>query len=500
MKTLLFIILIGDLIEPALASALSEREMLVRCYGHLTGQRIPTGHALWTQISAGKRAVRICLDLLNETKLAADGSMATASNDQRLILRQFNDFHRSWFAKQFMSGYDFGDSFAGMVDVHDPTEGALFLTRTLLADSQHYSSVLRGFDAMEALRDSSTANGHGSSSGIKRASRVLTGGLDNFDGTFDWNASVLVSGKTTSVDEPPFETSPLTLLQVGSLYGIRPRSSLETAPRIFTRHTGGSATMNEGSIAIPHPVRKNYGGGVLGSQPFLLFNFGYGLEYQPNGADKIPRTWMSAALKTFLCREGPYLLDSDVNGYLQGTASGVPAFRNQKSCLRCHATLDQGALTARNLVPASTLVFATTSVRATVTIANYAVNSTPQAGQEPWPVRGVAAIRNQSPMGKLYFRSITGELVHRDVNGINEMGTAMTETDDYYVCAAKRYVEYLTGVKVKLSEADGNSKKEKAWRDLTVALGRELRQTGSLKTLVKRIMESDYYRQRDFGR
>ena len=490
----LAILLFGS--QTILADRLSERAMLVRCYAHLTGQRIPSNHAYWAQLG-NQRAAKLCLDLLNGTTIAADGFVR--GTEQQLVLKQLNYFHRTWFNKQFHTNAEFFEQDYGTPDIHEATEGALFLSRALFGDNAKYWDVLRGTDALEAIRNPSTANSYGSNS-TKRVTRMYI--TDNPTGSFDWSVPQIAVAPNFVI-APPYTSTPAALIAVGALTGIRTRSQVDMVPTIYTSFANGGAILNDATLEVPQPLRRNYGGGVLGSQPFLLYNFGHALTYRADGAEKLPRNWVVAAYRTFLCKEGPYLLASDVTAHRLNSAAGVPAFRTQTSCLQCHSSMDQAALTARNLTPASNAGFTTDGqVRLTALIANFAVTRGPEAGQSAWPDRAVASIRNQAPNGTFLFRSYNGGLISRGLTSVNDLGVAMSSTEDYYACAAKRYIRYFTGVNVRLNESEGAAftARESKWREFAIALGKELQATGSLKTMIRRIIESDFYHQKDFGR
>ncbi len=484
------------------ATALSEKAILARCYSQMTGERLPVFSPIWARLTT-KLAVEVCFELLAGTQMNAQGLVNASDHVQLRIIKQFNDFHRGWFTKKMQSPFDFGDSQGGTVDIHEATEGALFLTRALLGEGRSYRDVLRGFDRLAAVRDPASASASGSSSGFKRVSRAFLGSYDG-DSFFNWNSPALVVSRVPYGEAPPYEIVNVPLVGVGTIYGIQSRGEVISIPRLMTRQNQGTSILNESGLIVPQDLRISYGGGALGSQPFLLLNFGHGFDYLSDGALKLPRAWVTEALKTFLCSEGPYLTEADSNTYLR-SGENVPPFRAQTSCLRCHATLDQAALTARNLTPSTTATFTTTSARVSALIASYAVTREAQPGQEFWPSKPVDSSRFQAPVGKLYFRTLNGQLIDQNVSGIDGLGVALSSTPDYYACAARRYFEYFTGVRVHLSDSGARAQtdplfaKEKAMREFVLALGEDLQTTGSLKVMIKKILESNYYRRSDFG-
>jgi hypothetical protein len=486
------------------ARSLSEGAVLARCYAQLTGESLARDNPLRLRLKTEK-ASDICTSLLSDVQLDPGTGELTKKQDRtsRRILRQFNDFHRSWFAHGFMNATEFGDALAGTVDIQDTSEAAYYFTRALFTEGLHYNSALRTQAGLEAIRDSRFASASGSMSGVTRASRAFLGPLDvETVGGMNWNSNLVVLGL---MQAPPYTTIEIPIIQVGELVGIRRRSLGEQkTPMLLTR---SDTLVNEAGLDLPHDLRRNYGGGALGSQGFLLYNFGHDLSFVTNGTTKLPRRWIAEAFSTFLCRSGPLLRDEDTAALKKPFAPATPVFRTANSCLRCHGALDQSAMTARNLTPAATGgIFLT--VRESATVANYTVSAVkPPVSQEFWPAADVPTFRSQAPTGKLYFRSITGALVDTEVADIAALGKALSETDDYYACAAARYIEHFTGVTVPQQDpidlekqAIAPTAKDREWRALVLTLARDLKASGSLKTMIAHIFESNAYKQSDFGR
>ena len=494
--------------DVAQARALNDRELLARCYSHLTGLRLPAKDPLYTQLES-KKPIQVCVDLLNSVRLKADGRLENDTPVSRAVLKQLNDFHRGWFEKRMLGATELSDALQATIDVTDFSQPAYYISRALFTDGMHYNSALRGSDNVMAIRDSSTATASGSPTGFKRPSRTYSYGFDGAGqrGPERINESV-IAWSATPGNPDALEFAPLKLVQVGELVGFDLDPGMANVGGLWTKAVGGGGTINDTGLATPINPRAHFGGGALGSQSMLLLNFGHSFDYDTNGTTKLPRRWMSAALKSFLCREGPYLRNADVEP-TKRLDPAAPPFRQSNSCLRCHATMDQAALTTRNLVIGETSTFINTFNRISALIGRFNVSAGKEPGQEFWPWKPVANFKYQAPEGKLYMRSATGALIDRNVSNLNELGIAMSDTDDYYACAAKRYVERFTGVNVSLfdpADADNEavyaaqSEKERDMRARVLALGNELRMTGSLKKLIQRIMESDEYRQSDFGK
>lgn len=495
--------------EKAQARILNQRELLARCYSHLTGQRLPAKDPLYLRL-AMKDAAQVCVDLLNSVKFNANGVLTEPNNSlHRAILKQFADFHRGWFDKRFLLANELNDALWGTIDVVDPYQPSYYITRALFTDGLHYNTVLRGHENLMAVRDMTTATAAGSPSGTKMPTRIYQGGYDG------QNPAIIPSritepllGFAATSDINNLSFVPIPLVQVGQLIGIRPVAGTANVGGFWTKAVGGGGTLNESGLIMPLNANEAFGGGAIGSQASLILNFGHSFDYSTNGTTKLPRRWADANFKSFMCRTGPYVRAQDVPQYIT-KEMGTPPFRQSTSCVRCHSAMDQAAITTRNLTLGQTSTFIGSHNRISALIGRFNVTAGKEANQDFWPSKDVASFKHQAPEGKLYIRSINGDLIDRTVQNLNELGIAMSETDDYYACAASRYLEKLTGITVNLFDPADNdnatalsslNEHDREFRNFVMALGQELRMGGSLKQMVKRIIQSDYYRRSDFGR
>ena len=392
-----------------------------------------------------------------------------------------------------------------------PYQQSYYVSRALFTDGLHYNSVLRGSDNLMAVRDASTATTANAPSGTRRPTRIYFGGYDGEGSDQSLSPmrmveSVIAFATTNDINKLSF--APIPMVQVGQLIGIRPVAGEANVGGLFTKATGGGGTLNDAGLSIPMNPNAAYGGGAMGTQSSLVLNFGHSFDYDTNGTTKLPRRWIDATMKSFMCRQGPYVRVQDIGQYKR-TDPSAPPFRQSESCLRCHAMMDQAALTTRNLVIGQTSTFINSHNRLSALIGRFNVSAGSEPGQEFWPWKPVASFKYQAPVGKLYFRSMSGNLIDQPVNNLNELGIAMSNTDDYYACAAKRYFEKFTGVSINLYDPndvdnttviEGQNVRDLEFRNFVLALGQELKAGGNLKNLVKRILESDFYKQSDFGK
>ncbi len=490
---------------------LSEREILARCYAQLTGTRLPVRDPLWKKLET-KLATEVCAELIDSVSLDNNG-LLTESLDpmHRLILRQFNDIHRSWFPQHLSFLNTFPDTYYGTVDVYDADEPALFITRALFSQQlKPYRSVLSGYESLYAIRDNSTTHPSRRPQApqeLYRPSRIFVGDARIEDqqpvGVLKLEA---VAGQ--SIDGQYFPIQ-VPLVQVGSLYGIGVSTDTSSTSNLWVNNFTATATLEDVTVKRPQRFHENYGGGALGSIPFLLTNFGHGFDVTSNGALKVPRKVMFTAMNTFLCQQGPFLRNSDVGAYLAADSDTLAApFRHGTSCLRCHASMDQSASTMRHLRLGSTI----NNIGAGFTRIAAMVLSTQQSQPaEPtaWATPSDPIFHQRPTNGRLLFRSVSGALIDQPLSNMDQLGQAMAETDDYYACAASRYFKYFTGIQVNIFDPSdpsnqtllaNMSEKDREYRAYVLQLGRQLRETQSLKSLVKQIMKSNYYKLMQFGR
>ncbi|MGE0525828.1 MAG: hypothetical protein AB7G93_19840 [Bdellovibrionales bacterium] len=486
------------------AEVLSNIRLLRRCYLQLTGSPLPDGDPLLARARQGETAGTLCGKLLDDVAFGSDGVLTTRSKVNENIVERFHKIHRDWIGKKWIGQADYiNDVFFGTMDIYDGSEPSYYLTRALFGGVS-YTTVLSGTGSLRAYRDLSSVAAYYQTGGIGRISRALVSGSTYYDShTID-----TVAKDFPSSDQDYTRVSTL-LVPVGKLLGVQVDGDTGASSFVWTGGSTANATLNPDGIIVPQAIHAHYGGGAIGSIPYLLMNFGHPTsDFKTNGTTKLPRRWVQSIFEDFLCRSLPAVRDSDVGSYLR--TDSTAGFRRQTSCLRCHTVMDQAALAARNLQPATFASrTAVPTMRSAATIARYRADQGPAGDQEFWPSKDVSNFHRQSPAGRLYFRSITGQLISRDVNGVEELGQALAATDDFYACAAKKYFQYFTGISIKLYDpldpanaglVNSMTSSEREARQFVIDLGRELKQTGSLKKLVKRILSSQIYRKADFGR
>ncbi len=484
------------------AQNLTERAFYARCYSHLTGKPVPLGNSVMAQIKAGsKKAIDACNELLDRVELnPTSGALFADDVETRSILNNFASFHRSWFTANTVEQIQDNNNEIsnGTMDIYDSTEPALALTRALFVRSGRYSDVVTLSTGVQGLRQD-----------VSMASKI----------GFDWSANY--SGRRLFGNNPAFNNNQYNFMpftgnlndvnnlilmnfmkpMVGELYGIRTTvSDGAMVPNIAMQGFQDSRGNNQPGLNYTFNPHTSFGGGVLGTPVYFMMNFGHGKGTLANGSLKVARRWSQTNFQTFMCATLPALRESDVAKFVVGNSSAP--FRNATSCVMCHASLDPMAYTMRNAVVVNSN-FANISLtsRSTSLMTTFNENQASVAG---WPSEPVSNFHRQTPTGKLRYRAFSsGQLVDQDVVRVSGLGTAISEQEDYYQCAAKRYFEYFTGIRVSLYDrtdpknAELNkqlSTESVADRKFIEELGAELHQNQSVKSIIKKIMNSDYYR------
>lgn len=501
---LLFIVLGIGAVPSAFAQNLSEPGLFSRCYSQLTGKPVPLNHAVMNQIKAGaKSALTACSELLDKATLGGDGYLTNRyDSEARAVLSNLNKFHRSWFSANTVEQIqDFNNEISiGTSDVFDATEPGLSITRAVFAQNGRYDEVLTLPTGVTGLREDNptwtTLYGYIYSYPTRR----LAGNNVNFANNGFHFMPVGGVGFTLDGNNVPGIGFPV--IQVGDLIGVKATSNYAVVPNVSMEPLGNAGLRgdNEPGLNYSYNFYQTQGGGVLGSPIYVLLNFGHGRNLKSDGGYKLPRRWSQTNMNTFLCASLPALRESDVASMVISSSS--LSFRQASSCVQCHANLDQMASTIRNSVMANSNYGRTNPEyhKTTLLLPQYRPELGAVGG---WPSEPVANYHRTAPTGKLFFRSMTGELVDRSVANVSELGAAMTQTSDYYTCAAKRYFEFFTGISVALYDrtnpANASLNKtlsEQSIRDrkYVEGLGEELRRSQSVKSVIKQIMTSDYYR------
>ncbi|MNK81511.1 hypothetical protein D3C87_1012540 [compost metagenome] len=511
------------------AQELTPQGLFNRCYIQLTGNPVPLKHALMAQVVSGKlSAVAACKQVLRKGMLGSNGEITSRKDlEAQAVLNNFYSFHRTWFPS---SNFDTVAGYTpvehnGTLDLYDATEPALSLTYSMFGVNQKYADTLNRSVGIKAIRvEDAVVKTRIGWKGSNPA-RMFSNTVEMGSAPFSFRSLALTNTQVArNINKHDSIRTAVPTIQVGELVGIVPNTTSFIVPHISMKPSGDRLT-DKGflfpNLNYTYDLFKNHGGGVLGSTPYLLQYYGHSFNMQFNGQNKVARRWSQQNMESFLCASLPALRESDVQSFVSSSSSA--AFRNSTSCVMCHATLDPMAYVTRNFTMGAFDIFRATQngdvtrdgagnqinpppafLRNAVAMTTYKATA---ASVNGWPAEPVAGFHTQTPTGRLYYRSATGALVDKQVTGITGMGRAMSETDDYYLCAAKRYFEFMTGIQVPLYDRTdprnatlNTTLTPEAIEDRRYVedLASSLRSSGSVVQMVEDILSSDYYSKENF--
>ncbi len=456
------IAILGAGAEPARAEPLSNVSLYHRCYSQLTQLRRPAADALTVAVRNGTRTpISACLETLDRARFNQAGQTQISPNETvgQAVLKTLHKLHSSWFANRDIDDGQGPVGFSSVTrDIFNPSDPAMYYTRALLGPNVQFGSIVTASDNLRAVRsvDAPTV-GPSTNAPITRS-------------IFASNAGFKFAGK-------------------GDLLGFE-----LLGPRVMSySYTRGASTIT-GSVDLG----AHYGGGILGHVAFMQANVLQADNFAADGAEFTPRKYARAIFSDLMCREIPVVRAEDAAPYVVATSS-VP-FRNAVGCVSCHASIDRLAYVIRGF-QYNNLGFQEIN-NLGVSLPRFAAVTQP--AETGWPSEPDPNFFRRPPNGVLYYRSFDGTLVNRQVSSVQQIGAELAAQDDIYVCAAKRYYQYFTGIDVPLSDIGDPanaplSAGELAHRNQVITLGRNLRTHQSLRLLIEEILNLPAYRDSGYG-
>lgn len=473
---------------------LSNTEIYAKCYAKISDMPVEMNSADYIAVAQGKlNPVTACMKLLDKAMFKAEGDKSVIANKSdvlsRSILRNFHQFHLSWFTSLHSSvGHDTFHMFA------DNNEAGLYITDALFGQ-KHYKTITTANYGLRGVR----------SAGVPDTYFVNTIGLTN---------TIVLFGPMKSTRPVPAPINNITDLSshptrvpVGPLIGLEPAPEVNIKlPEFIARATVTEAqlpsSLYEGESTN---LTRHYGGGILGSPSLFLNNVEqYGAM---DGGLKVHRRWANNIFYDVLCSSLPSLKETskpvaDEHKIFTDQKTELP-FRGSKTCLTCHTTIDNLAHVARNVQirQSSTNTF-TRDLRESEVTTKAIRDMFFVLGHKPRkdaivPIDSDNLYQRRKPEGSVTYIDFNGKLIDVPVEGLQQYGEVLALQDDIYACAAKRYYHFLTGLDVPLKKPSDTDKFASYHRAQVVALGKKLKSNGSLKTLVQDILNSPSFKARN---
>lgn len=461
----ILVLMIGPAAAQAQSATLSKEAIFRRCYSQMTrNARIsPTDPTLIAVKAGTKDPVVACMEIFDRALLVGGGNTTVANTADpvaKAIIGNFHKLHSSWFEqKEYpVHGNVFAEERTALFDFYDTSSPALYFTRALFHPSLPAQSVVTSPEYIRPVR--TTPN-------------PTTGPYTQFTQLqYIMDAAV------------PFAAT-------GELLGAAPAVNLLRTYNI----TQGGAT-----VAKTVDFGVTLGGGLLGTVPYVQQNLGsayYG--YRGLGAVTLQRRYGRAVYADTLCRELPLVREADVVQFVVPTAQAP--FRKTASCTKCHASMDRTAGVIRNLN-----LIRTGGEKYNEEWGPTLHEWTPATlpAETSWTSSNDGNYWKRTPTGTLFFRNYKGVLVDEAVQNMADLGAKIAAQDDYYICIAKRYYKYFTGINVKNGDiTDPNfgayTTADLKHRDQVIALGLALKSHQKMRLLVESILKLPHYQKTDFG-
>lgn len=467
------------------AQNLSQRAIYERCFAKLVRTTPLDNDPRVLAIAAGtKTGPQACKELLNLAKFNTNGLLpaySTAPENATLarnILHSMNDLHMSWFARKKFEAMNTCQEVVTN-SLIDPMEPALFMTRALFHPSFKYDSIVKSNDHIRAVR------------------------------TVDVPTRSIQSTRIVA----PFNGFPSNQKMVGNggLMGIEIGYNPSVNMRAQARVGGETTTLTKNN----YKLFENLGGGILGSQAYILNNFADDASMAPD-LERMPRLWSKYVFEDLLCRQLPVIKESDAVSLevcptcaikpSTAEAAHVLPFRQSRACVQCHASMDQLIGVVRNLRGAN-------SGRCNLNTNDHAafgwiVQDPTMAKSFAWGYKADPNYRKRQPAGKFVYRTYNDQLMNVNVDNLDHLGTTLAGTNDLYICAAKRYYRYFTGIDADITpmtaaEAAALPADRKFYRERVINLGARLKSASFYDRdpikLIEAIFDLPEYKKKDFN-
>ena len=479
------------------ADRLSDAEVFNRCYARLVRKVPSKSHPLSIEVSNKRMtAEAACVALFDAAKFTSGGVLEKRTDaDAKAIVKTLNDLHVSWFQSKtytLASGAD--------LLLRDSDEPALYFTRAAFLPSAKFSSVVTHTTGLRGVRDQAnypTEIPDIQAQGFFNCAPTTTppDGSPGIPVTcfVGNNMSVAYNVTTYNSTTKRFTATGtrgavmVPSVQLGAIVGVE--AAQEVVLPSFLPITPGSNVDYVASVLANFnnfKANRHFGGGVIGSQSFLLANANLGRRQLPLDFTLINRRLTSRVFEDLLCHQLPTLGDVDVESEVKPASTYM--FQTQSTCMRCHSTIDGLGTVYRNFFS-----FETASDN------RFVHEGVPFSGMAKLePITGATLWHLQQPVGTLHYReNLTGRRVQEPVSSLEMIGAKLAGGNDLYLCAAKRYYKFFTGVDVDLTQP-AKAELDLYHQNLVVNLGKTLKDKQSVREVLKGIFASEPFRTRNY--
>jgi hypothetical protein len=446
-----------------LSSDLNPVATFYRCYSQITGEYPSSTLATITEVKNGKDPITACLEIFDLAKFADKTSFLenVTNPSAQAVLRTMNNLHSSWFATNHFP--EIREKYiTNTANVFDPSSPAMYFTKALFDQQSQYKNIISNTTTYRPIRIINTPPVSPWNL-IPKEDYIFT------DVKFA-GASVLLGMETMAVND----TMDFTFL----------KQQAPATPEFIS----GTLTYN-----------THFGGGVLGSQPYLLQTVqANNLNPKFDGGVLTARKWSRAVFNDLLCRSLPVVREADGAAYVDVSSS--IAFRQSMSCVKCHTSMDRMAGVTRGVVyDQSAGKFFNLGHSAFIS-----QRTVDKSAADIFPTDPDADFYRRPTQGQLFYREHDGKLVDLAINNVEELGEKLSQEDGIYNCLAKRYYQFFTGISVDIGDiADPQhgilSQEELALRAIVLQLGQQLKTHQNPRMTIESILRRSEYRKSNYN-
>jgi hypothetical protein len=468
------------------AEVLKPLDVFKRCYIRMVRNVPNEADDLYKAVAAGTKTADVaCAELFDLAKFNSNGVLINRTDaEAKAILRTFHEVHTSWFQSKTHT------NLPATYLIHDGEEAPLYYTRAAFQPGAQFSTVVTLNTGLRGVRDQAT---YPVETSDFKSQRIQNYSADHpFAASTDLHLAYLhlthdgkkyINGGTR-----PLVIPGNAMTEFGELSGVNVARKV-TLPsfRRISRNETDVAKIVIDTLAN-FDANQHFGGGIIGSQAFYMNNANLGNNVLPMEYTFINRRLTARVFEDLLCHQLPTLTAADVKAEVKPASEHM--FQRGETCMQCHSSIDGMGYGYRNMF--------ITVTASRPQEAKDAVGLEFQTVTSLKPLSTATTFAAQMPEGRLHYRElITGTRRDFKFNSLSQLGTLLAGGADLYTCAAKRYYEFFTGVKVDLTQK-ATKALDKQHQDKVIALGKALKTHQSVRTLLKDIFASDAFRASDY--
>lgn len=428
----------------------NEFKVFYKCYSQITGGYPSLSYITKKMKDKNFNGIDECIEILKNVKISKNEKIKKPSPVSLKVLNYFNQIHKDWFLIKGIRNISNSFSYDSSMDYFDVSESALYLTNALFNRNFKFKEIVTSNKNLKALR-------------------LNKNKLGAYSGQDFRKTSIYASKECRS----NMKKCSSLFTGTGPLVGIK-----EEEPRQESFHYKHGKKSYRGKTSFG----VHFGGGILGSQYYILANIVENYGYRSDGLVEVGRVWATAVMNDLLCRKLPTLKIADVRHDKKGQL-----IRNNRNCLKCHATIDQLSGVIRNF----------NFKKNPMELSNkYPIgrNNAPFLAEfhkvqnydesKVWATNRDEFFYKTKPIGKLFYRNDKDILIDIKLESLQDLGRVLSQQKDFYRCFVSRYYRHFLD-REKLDQ-----------KDLIEVdhLSGKLMKTQNLKSLIIKLLKLSEYK------